>query len=129
MADLFKEIIPSITTTGENLIEQNGNVDGYVPFIVNRALSAYGDCVMFANDMNMYHQLPKEIQYKYLYTCINKYRRPFVPWLKTVKDDRIEAIQRYCNCSEKLAKEYLSSLSEEEINDILKEVDLGGIEK
>ena len=128
MADLWKDIIPSILLDGNDLTESEGGLSGYVPFIVNKALSAYRDCVLFANDMNRYPNLPKEKQYKYLLASISKYKRPYQNWIKTKQDDRIDSIKRYYGCSSNRAKEYLCLLSDEEIGIIIKKMDRGGIE-
>lgn len=129
MADLFKEVLPSITQTGENLLKHDGTFPDYVPFVVNRALSRYRDCVEYAQDMNLYPNIPKEYQYKYLLYTINKYKRHYVPWFKSKIDNRLQYIQQYFDCSLKKAKDYLRLLDEEDINEIVEKFDRGGIEK
>ena len=37
----------------------------YPPYIINRCLSGHLDCVMFANEMNKYSFLDKDMQYSF----------------------------------------------------------------
>ena len=55
LADLFKDVIPSILQTKKDVIETDKD---YTAFIVNRALSFHYDCVLQANEMNRYPNLP-----------------------------------------------------------------------
>ena len=48
MPDLFKEIIPSILQTKENVFGED--YSDYVPYVVNKALSYHVDCVLYANE-------------------------------------------------------------------------------
>ena len=52
----------SINFTKEDLSEDTSS---YPPYIVNRCLSGHLDCVMFANEMNKYHFLDKDMQYSF----------------------------------------------------------------
>lgn len=129
MADLFKEVLPSIMVTGKNLLNEDGKFPDYVPFVVNRALSFHRDCIHYANDMNLHPNIPKEYQYKYLLYTIDKYKRPYVPWVKSKIDERLKYIKEYFDCSQKKAREYLGLLTDEDMNEIIKSLDRGGIEK
>ena len=51
MADLFKDIIPSILQNKKNVLE---NEKDYNAYIINKALSFHYDCVMQANEMNRF---------------------------------------------------------------------------
>jgi len=62
----LKDWLNSINFTKQNLLEDDENViSEYPPFIINRCLSGHLDCVLFANEMNKYHFLDKDMQYKY----------------------------------------------------------------
>ena len=65
MANLFKEVLPSILQTKEEVMLTDHDEKEYSPFMVNRALSYYRDTVLFANVMNQYPNLDKRLQYNF----------------------------------------------------------------
>ena len=82
MPDLFKEIIPSILQTKKSVINDDIDLKDYTHFVVNRALSYHIDCVLYANEMNLYPELEKDLQYQYLLNTIRPMKRKFQPWQK-----------------------------------------------
>ena len=65
----LKDWLNSINFTKENLIEEDPSViKDYPPYIVNRCLSGHLDAIMFANEMNKFPNLDKDLQYCLLYT-------------------------------------------------------------
>ena len=124
MADLFKEIIPSILQTKKNVLEDEKD---YNAFVVNKALSYHRDCVLFANMMNQNHVLDNKLQYHFLINIIRPYRREFQKWLKADKIENLEYIKEYYGYSNDKAKAALEILGDEEIQFIKKELNKGGI--
>ena len=57
MPDLFIEIIPSILQTKKSVVNDDIDAKDYVPFMVNRSLSYHMDCILYANEMNLYPRL------------------------------------------------------------------------
>jgi hypothetical protein len=112
----------SINFGKNDLIE---NIDNYSPFIINKAMSGYIDTLFFANELNRFHFLDKDIQYKYYLKVIKKKRR-YAPWLKSTKDDNISAIKEYYNYSDKKAKAVLDLLSIDHLTEIKKSLYKGG---
>lgn len=125
MADLFKDIIPSILVTKKNVIDDEKD---YVPFIVNKALSFHYDCIMHVNQMNMHPNLDKTLQYQYYLNSIRSYKRPFQKWLKKETIADLELIKQYYSCSTEKAKEAFSILTAEQLDIIRKKLDRGGID-
>lgn len=126
MADLFKDIIPSILQTKKNVVE---NEKDYVPFVVNKALSFHYDCVLIANEMNKVPNIDAILQYHYLLNKVRGYRRPFQKWQKLSKDDDLSAVKEYFNYSNEKAKEALTVLTQDEIVKIKKSLFKGGSKK
>jgi hypothetical protein len=126
MADLFKEIIPSILQTKRNVLISEEDEKTYVPFIVNRALSLHFDCVLYANEMNMNHGLPKNMQYHFLINKVRGYKRPFGKWYKRETLDDIEVIKEYFDYSTEKAKEALRVLNKYQLDEIRKRLNKGG---
>ena len=124
LADLFKDVIPSILQTKKDVIETDKD---YTAFIVNRALSFHYDCVLQANEMNRYPNLPGTMQYHYLLNTIRGYKRPFRKWEKRDTIDDLEAVREYYNYSYEKAKEVLVLLDATQLETIKKEIDKGGL--
>ena len=76
----------------------------YPPFIVNKCLSGFIDTVMFANEMNVNHQLPSRLQYDFLINTVRK-RKRFSPWLKKDKINDLDAVKSYYGYSNEKAQQ------------------------
>ena len=61
MADLFKELIPSILQTKQYALLTDQDERSYPAFMVNRALSYHRDTILFANEMNRFSSLDNMI--------------------------------------------------------------------
>ena len=116
-----------------NLVLHNKKQDGdldfvdYAPFIVNRSLSYHLDCILFAQDMNRWPSLDKDMQYQYLLNTIRPMKRKFAPWQKASKDKDIECVKIYFGYSDQKAIEALRILTDEQIAEIRKRTDKGGV--
>ena len=128
MADIFKDIVPSILQTKKSVINDDNERD-YIPFVVNRALSFHYDCIMQANAMNLTSDTDRKLQYDYYLNSIRSYKRPFQKWHKRETVENLEAIKEYFNYSNEKAKEALTVLSDDQIAEIKKKLDKGGIQK
>lgn len=99
----------------------------YNPWIVNKTLSYYQDTVEYANEMNRYAFLPNQMQFDYLLHSINKRKQRFQKQTKKVVTDEIKAIAKYFGYSLRRAEYSLKYLTEEQIEEIKKKVDPGGV--
>ena len=97
MPDLFKEIIPSILNTKENVLKDEVDIKEYkkVSFVVNRALSYHMDCVLYVNELNRQPWIDPDMQYSYLLNTIRPMKRKFQPWQKSEVDKNIECVKEY----------------------------------
>ena len=127
MPDLFKEIIPSILQTGKSVLRDELDYRDYTPFVVNRSLSYHLDCVLYAQEMNLYPSADKDMQYQYLLNSIRPMKRKFAPWQKASKDKDIECVKTYFGYSDQKAIEALRILTDEQIAEIRKRTDKGGV--
>jgi hypothetical protein len=118
MPDLFKEIIPSITQTKQNVFE-DGDLKDYNAFMVNRALSLHMDCILQAAEMNRLHDLPKDMQYAYLMVKVRPRKRPFVPWSKKDNSMEVKAISWFFDYNDSKSLVALGILTEEQITNIM----------
>jgi hypothetical protein len=101
----------------------------YAPFIINRSLSYHLDCVPYVNEINLYPSLDKDMQYQYLINSIRPMKRKFQPWQKPSSDKNIEFVKEYFGYSNQKAKEVLGILNDEQIAEIKRKIDKGGIRK
>ena len=118
----LKDWINSISFTKEDLSE---SVKEYPPFIVNKCLSGHIDCVMYANEMNKYHHLDKDLQYSFYLNSLRKKKR-FSPWLRKDKVADLECIKKYYGYNNEKASQALKILTKEQLTFIKKRLDIGG---
>ena len=122
----LKGWLNSINFNKENLIEEAATlIKEYPPFIVNKCLSGHLDCVLFANEMNKYHFLDKDMQYNFYLNILRKKKR-FSPWLRKEKVSDIEYVKQYYGYSNEKASQILKILSDEQIEFIKQRLDTGG---
>jgi len=119
------DFLNAINTTKENLIVDDITEKQYVPFVVNRSLSYFADTVHFANAMNQYHHLDKNLQFQFLINIVRK-RKRFSKWDKPTKVDDLEAVKEYYGYSNEKARQIISLLSSDQITIIKKKVNKGG---
>ena len=123
----LKDWLNSINFTKENLIEEDPDlIKEYPPFIINRCLSGHLDAIMFANEMNKYPNLDKDLQYNFFLNTLRKKKR-FSPWLRKEKVTDLEIIKQYYGYSNEKALNALKILTPDQINFIKQRLDIGGI--
>jgi hypothetical protein len=114
------DFINSITFKKD--IQMNSSTEAlYNPFITNRALSQFIDCILLANEMNQRHHVDNKLQYDYLINRIRP-RKRFKKWDKKQDNDIIELIKQYYKCSNDKARVAFSLLSEEQLDIIKKKL-------
>ena len=122
----LKDWMNSITFNKKNLMEEDPScVKDYAPYIVNKVLSAEIDCILFANEMNIHHNLDKDMQYAFYLNSIRK-RKRYTPWLKKTKIEDLGCVKKYYGFSNEKASQALKILTKEQINFIKKRLDIGG---
>ena len=121
----LKDWLNSINFSKENLMEDPSDKKDYAPYIINRCLSGYIDCVLFANEMNLNHSLDKDMQYSFYLNTLRK-RKRFSPWLRKDKVTDLECIKQYYGYSNEKASQALKILSKEQIAFIKQRLDIGG---
>ena len=122
----LKDWLNSINQTKKNLIDEDSSMEKeYSPYIINRCLSGHLDCVMFVNEMNRYHFLPKKIQYDFLLNSLRTKKR-FAPWLRKDEIKDLELVKRYYGYSNEKAKQALKILTKEQLNFIKSKLETGG---
>jgi hypothetical protein len=122
----LKDWLNSINQTKNNLIDEDpSNEKEYAPYIINRCLSGEIDCIMFVNELNKYHFLPKKMQYDFLINIL-RVRKRYSPWLRkdTIKD--LDIVKRYYGYSNEKAQQALRILTKEQLTFIKSKFETGG---
>jgi len=115
MADLFKEIIPSILQTKEYALLTEQDEKSYSSFMVNRALSFHRDTVLWANEMNRFSTLDNKLKYDFLLNIIRASKRPYSKWHKKAQSRDLSVVKEYYGYSDAKAEEALKILSDDQI--------------
>ena len=118
----LKDWLNSINFTKEDLTEHTKD---YPPYIVNRCLSGHLDCVLFANEMNKYSFLDKDMQYSFYLNTLRKKKR-FSPWLRKDKVTDLQCVKQYYGYSNGKASQALKILSKQQLDYIKQRLDTGG---
>ena len=119
------DLINSITYK-KDIVMNNSNEGSYNPFITNRSLSQFIDCILLANEMNQRHHIDNKLQYDYLINRIRP-RKRFKKWDKKQDNENIEIIKEYYRCNNDKARVTLSLLSEQQLDIIKKKLNKGGV--
>ena len=122
----LKDWLNSINFTKENLIEDPEAISSYPPYIINRCLSGHLDTVLFANEMNKYSNLDKDMQYSFFLYTLRKGKR-FSPWLKKEQVDDLDLVKKHYGYSNEKAKIAVALLTKTQIEYIRNKHDMGGL--
>ena len=122
------DFLKSINTTKKNIMVDDIIEKEYNAFIINRGLSFFPDTILYANEMNKYHFLPKKLQYDFLINIIKKKKR-FTKWVKPQEIANLEIVKEYYGYSDEKAKSVLSLLNNEQIEELNKRIYKGGKRK
>lgn len=129
MPNLFKDILPSIMQTKKSVLNTEEDYKEYNPYIINRALSKHKDCIMYANEANIYNGMDKDMHYQYMMNSIRGKKRPFEKWEKFEKNTDIDMIKEYFSISSEKARDYLRILTEEQLIEFREWTHKGGVTK
>ena len=117
------EFVKSINEKKTDLTEE---ISSYVPFLINRALNVSADSLFNANDMNQRPGLGKDQQYKFLMEAVSKGKR-YGEWLKIEKDEKVMLLMAKYSYSKKRATEVARFFTDEDMKEILKSMETGGV--
>lgn len=122
----LKDWLNSINFNKNDILEEDSYLSKeYPPFIVNKCVSGHMDTVLFANEMNKYHFLDKDLQYKFYLNTLRK-RKRFSPWVRKEKITDLDYVKRYYGYSNEKASQVMKILTPEQISYIKQRLDIGG---
>ena len=109
-------IIKSITQKTELLSEDYINKN-YVPFITNKLLAQYQDCIYFTCIVDKMANMPLYAQYLFYYYAISK-RNRFKRMEQTIINPDVKIIMDYYNYSHQKAVDIVRIISTTKMNEI-----------
>jgi hypothetical protein len=121
----FFDIQNNLTSSNEYIFSDETSKD-YLPFMINRGMSNFIDCVMHANEMNVRSNLSPNQQYDYYHHAITPKKKRFAKWHKPAKDATTALISEYYKCSISLAEQYATLLNDEQLALIKTKLEKGG---
>ena len=119
------ECLNAINYTKQDIMVDDIAEKGYNSFMVNRGLSYFNDTVLMANEMNIYHHLDNRLKFDFLINIVRKKKR-FSKWIKPETVSDVEVVKEYYGYSNEKAKQALSLLTSEQIDELKKKVYKGG---
>ena len=127
----LKDYLNALNFTKEKLLDTDDLTweKKYPPFIINKCLSMFYDCIAQVNEMNGYHFLDKKTQFHFLLNSIRKRKRFGGKWLSQTKLKNLECVKEYYGYSNEKAKQALSILKDEQIEFIKDSLNKGGRKK
>ena len=119
------DYVNAINKTKKDIMVDDLAEKEYNPFIINRALSFFGDTILYANEMNKYHHIDHRLQFDFFINIVRK-RKRFSKWFKPELISDLDAVKKYYGYSNEKARQVLTLLSTEQINELKNKVARGG---
>lgn len=121
------DFIGSVSETKKDIVKDDPDIiDQYSSYVTNRGFGYFPDTVLYANEMNLYPDIPKKAQYYYYFSSLRKKKRRS-KWFKLEENPDIELIKKVYNVRAEIAKQYLEILTEENLDVLRNMTDTGEI--
>ena len=119
------EYVNAINYNKKNIMIDDVAEKAYAPYMVNRQLSYFPDTVLAANEMNRCHHVDNRLQFDFFINIIRK-RKRFSKWFKPEQISDLDAVKIYYGYSNEKARQIITLLSTEQINELKRKVAKGG---
>ena len=119
------EYVNAINNTKKDIMIDDIAEREYNSFMVNRSLSYFNDTVLYANEMNIHHNIDNRLQFDFLINMVRK-RKRFSKWEKVASESDVEVVKEYYGYNNEKARSALSLLTRENLNELKKKVYKGG---
>ena len=119
------EYCNAINYTKKDIMIDDIAEEAYSPYMVNRQLSYFNDTVLAANEMNLKHHIDNRLQFDFFINIIRK-RKRFSKWFKPEQISDLDVVKKYYGYSNEKARQVLTLLSTEQINELKNKVARGG---
>ena len=119
------EYVNAINMTKKDIMVDDLAEKAYNPFIINRSFSYFNDTVLMANEMNINHHLDNRLQFDFFINIVRKKKR-FSKFMKPETVSDVEVVKEYYGYNNEKARQALTLLTSEHINELKKKVYKGG---
>ena len=119
------EYCNAINYTKKDIMIDDVAEKAYSPYMINRQLSYFPDTVLAANEMNKNSHLDNRLQFDFFINIIRK-RKRFSKWFKPEHVSDLDVVKKYYGYSNEKARQVLTILSTEHINELKNKVAKGG---
>ena len=119
------EFANAINYTKKNIMVDDITEKAYAPYMINRQLSYFPDTVLAANEMNKNHHIDNRLQFDFFINIIRR-RKRFSKWFKPEQISDLDVVKKYYGYSNEKARQVLTLLSTENINELKNKVAKGG---
>jgi len=119
------EYVNAINNTKKDIMTDDIAERGYNSFMVNRSLSYFQDTVLYANEMNIHHNIDNRLQFDFLINMVRK-RKRFSKWDKPNSNSDVEVVKEYYGYNNEKARNALTLLTSEQIDILRQKVYKGG---
>tara|TARA_Y100000768_G_scaffold94974_1_gene69077 strand:- start:244 stop:621 length:378 start_codon:yes stop_codon:yes gene_type:complete len=119
------EYCNAINYTKKDIMIDDVAEKAYAPYMVNRQLSYFNDTVLAANEMNLKHHIDNRLQFDFFINIVRK-RKRFSKWFKPEQISDLDVVKKYYGYSNEKARQVLTLLSTEQINELKNKVARGG---
>jgi hypothetical protein len=123
----LKDYLNAINHKKEDLMADDDGLweKKYPTYIVNKALSSFPECLLYANEMNKMHHLDKKLQFQFFLNSIRPKKR-FSKWLRSSKIKNLEYVKEYYGYSNEKARQALEILNNDQLEEIKTIMNRGG---
>jgi len=114
-------------SNGKNILTEE-NKNEFNSFLTNRHFSYFQDTIFIANEMNGLPLVDGDQCFSF-YINIVRPRKRFTKWVKPEENENLNAVSKYFECNLEKARQTLSLLSVDQLNEIKEKLFLGGVIK
>ena len=122
------EYLNAINNTKQDIMVDDISEKQYNAFMDNRGLSYFYDTVLLSNEMNQRAHLDNRLQFDFFINTIRKKKR-FSKWMKAKEEDNIKVVKEYYGYSNEKARQALTILNDDNIEQLKAKVYKGGTRK
>jgi hypothetical protein len=119
------EYLNAINTTKKDVMVDDLTEKAYSGYMINRSLSYFPDTILYANEMNIRHQIDNRLQFDFLINTVRKQKR-FAKWAKPIDNETIDALKEFYGYSNEKARITAGILTEQQIIELKQKVYKGG---
>ena len=121
------EFVNAINLTKQDLFKDDPLAEkDYSAFLVNKSLSFFPDTVLYANEMNLNSDIPREWQFSVLLNSIPKKKRYSKWFKKNAETESFRLVKEYYGYSNEKIKEALTILTDDQLAMIKEKLYKGG---